>query len=359
VSRRGAERPLFHAEGAGGVWLNHIQPAGVRTLGRAFGQWVYDRRQAGSADRPLVVMAGDGRTPAAEALAALGEGLRWAGCQVIEGAAATAACVELAVQSAGARGGVWVGNPGTVAHEVHLTFFDEQGLLLCAGAGLEELDALAAGPLSRPVRRAGGLQRRRIEEDYLRKLAPWYHGLRPLRLVLDAASPAPAQLIERLAAPTACCILRRRAPDARLGEQIRREQAHLGVRIDGSAERCEVFDETGCCVPAEQWLVLLARFRLERREPGPVILSRNGQAPWKAAFEQLGLEVRLSADSRREMTCAARRSDALLASDATGRCWLDLVGPAMADGLQVVTLLLNLLSRSDQTLSEVLREAGT
>ncbi len=356
-NRRG-ERPLFDAEGAGGTWLNDLKPAAVRALGQAFGLWLRENQRGHSAGQPLAVMAGDGRAPAAELLAALGDGLRWAGCQVIEAGLATAACVGLAIGRSGAAGGVLVGNPAIGADEVRLSFFDDQALPLSAGGGLEALEALLVEPVSRPARRLGTLRRVQIEEDYLRKLGPWYHGLRPLRVVLDAASPGPAELLQRLIAPTACRFVRSRVGAGQFGEEVRRQQAHLGVRIDGNAERCEVFDETGGCVPDEQWLVLLARCRLAQRTGAPIVLGGNSPAGLKTALGRLGLEVQLVPDSRRELTRAARSAGALLAGDAAGRCWLDLAGPAMADALQVVTLLLSVLSQSDRPLSQVLREAA-
>lgn len=355
---RAAPRPLFGAEGAGGTWLNHIQPATVHKLGQAFGLWLRENQPGQATGRPLAVMAGDGRALAAELLAALGEGLRWADCQVIEAGAATAACVTLAVERLGAAGGVLVANPTFKADEVRLYFFDSQGLPLAARAGLDGLEALFLAKASRPARRSGTLTRAEIEEDYLRKLAPWYHGLRPLRIVLAVASPAPGQLLARLLAPTACCLLHCRVGAEQFGVQVRRQRAHLGVRIDGNGERCEVFNETGGRVPVEEWLLLLARCRLLQRGPGPVVLARHSPPQLAAALERLGMEVSLVPDSRRELTQAARSTGAVLAADTAGRCWLDLAGQEVADALQVVTLLLHLLSQSDRPLSQVVHEAA-
>jgi len=350
--QQGEVRSVFDAEGAGGRWLNDLTPQTLRRLGQAAGLWVREQ-QAGVGDFQeglWVAVATGGQLVDADLLGAIGEGLRWAGCGVLELGAATPAVLALAVEKLDAAAGVWLSNQRAAAAQVHVWFFDRHGLPLSAGAGLETIEKLFCGSLSRPTRRYGGLRRRQIEEPYLARLAPWYHGLRPLSL------PAAGALLRRLLAQTGCRLIEPEVPKHRFAEQVRRARAHLGVRVDGSGESCELFDETGRLVPDEHWLVLLARWRRAQGLHAPVVLGRNVSAELVAAFRRLGLEVQPARETRHAIAQAARADGALMAADGQGRCWLDLAGAHTADALQAVTLLLHLLSQSDRPLSQVIAQ---
>ena len=180
-------RPLFHDEGAAGVFLDELSPADARRMAAAFGAAVRDERKSENGEgrrgksenggddgnerwepsihpsslipHPSVVLAGDGRPISAELVAAAADGLRWCGCDVIDIGPATAACLAFAIHPSHGRqvhvfgpasigrkrflakmaGGIMVGNPGFAPHEVGVQFWTAGPRPLSAGGGLESV----------------------------------------------------------------------------------------------------------------------------------------------------------------------------------------------------------------------------
>ena len=140
--RRGQRPPLFSEEGAVGVLGSDLDATVARRLGAALG--IHLRHQQPGGDHPpMAVIAGDGRPTSAELLAAAGEGLRWAGCHLVDLGEATAACAAFAIDHLGADGGLLVGNPTGRAHSVGLKFWAAAARPLSAGGELEALRAVA------------------------------------------------------------------------------------------------------------------------------------------------------------------------------------------------------------------------
>ncbi len=396
---RGGSKPLFGDEGAGGVYLNDFGPDAAREMAAALGILLQTKspRTAceGSASEhpifsasrgepphavrglsvehvahdaadcenayeplatePVVVIAGDGRPSAGELVAAVCEGLRWAGCHVVDIGPASSACLGFAIDHLQTAGGVFVGNPGCEVQTVGLKFFGGSGPL-SGGGPLDQLrEIYDAGP-DRPTRTYGSLRRFQAEGPYLAVAAESYHALRPLRFVLDSACRPLAGYLQKLTKPVACEIFPRRTTRDRFSEQVVDDAAHFGVRVDGDGERCEVFDERGRRVSAGRMLVLLAR-HLRFAKPQAAVVVEDDTLP--ALVRAIGDPVVLSDARRSEMASAMRVHKAIIGGGPSGRFWHVDHGPPLPDALGTVTALLEILSRSDRPLSEVLdREAA-
>jgi phosphoglucomutase/phosphomannomutase/phosphoglucomutase len=383
---RGLPRPLFHDEGAGGVYLNDLTPGITRemaaalgvalqrrdTLGNARGTVPSSLREDGDSPQgpPVVVIAGDGRPISCELVAAVGEGLRWAGCRVIDIGPATAACAAFAVDHLAAGGGILVGNPDDRPQTAGLKFWAAGPWPLSAGGALDRVQRLYRSGVDRPTRSFGPLRRFQADVPYLAGLAEFFHALRPLRFVLDTASGPLLGYLKRLTKPVACRIVHCRTTPDRLPEVIRAEKAHFAVRVGGDGETCHLFDEQGRPVPAERLLVLLARqllgdcpdFRAAKMglSPSPahpqraVVLEQETPAAVAQAIRAAGARAVFSSARRAEMAAAMREHAALLGGGASGRLWHDHNGLPLPDALRTLSLLLVLLSQSDRPLSEVL-----
>ena len=124
VGRRVPLRPRFHGEGVGGVYENELTPADARRMAAALGlclrQTPLSPRGRGvggegarppkaevTSGTPLAVVAGDGRPLGAALLAAVSEGLRWAGCDLVDIGPATAPCLVLAIGNSLPRAESW------------------------------------------------------------------------------------------------------------------------------------------------------------------------------------------------------------------------------------------------------------
>ena len=295
---RGEPRPLFCSEWAGVVPLDDLDASTARDVAAALGVCLQRRTAPGATSRtdtPVVVIAGDGRPLTCELVAAVSEGLRWAGCRVVDIGQASVACLGFAIDHLRTTGGVLVGSPGKGLQLVGLKFFDAHSRPLSEGGRLDSLKRTYQAGADRPTRAYGSLRRFRAEAPYLAALAEHYHTLRPLRFVLDSTCAPVVGYLMKLVDPTACEIIPSRMAREQIGEQVVADEAHFGARIDGDGERCAVFDEQGRCVSPDRLSPLLAR-----NLPG------------------------------------------------------EIASAALPDALMTVTLLLRLLSRSDRHLSEVL-----
>jgi phosphomannomutase len=307
-------------------------------------------------------------------VAAAAEGLRSAGCNVVDIGPSTAACLAFAVHHLQAAGGVLVGNPGDDSHTVGLKFWAPGPSPLSAGGSLEPImdryvvfrsakvapfrgakgDYATAidSPALEPARNYGELSRFQADRPYHAQMSEHYHALRPLRVVVDSASRPTLDFLQRLAAAVACEIIPSRSTRNDLPQQIRDDAAHFAVCIDGDGETCLALDEQGRTVPPEHLLLLLASYKKEHGE----VLVLETETPQAVAdrLEQLEKRVVTSGPRRADMYAAMRQHGATLGGGPSGRFWHSEAGLPLCDALMTVTRLLMLLSRSDEPFSQVL-----
>jgi hypothetical protein len=259
---------------------NELSPSRVRQLGIALGLWLRSQSPGQSEPAPTVVIGHNAEPAAPERIAALGEGLRWAACRVVDLGAVTAPCLSFAVGRVSAAGGVYVGSadgqgkrglsplpeppygrqlcqasapsqPSVIEGDcplfpgasVAIRLWDHAGVPLSKIA-VDELQSLASRGGDRPARRFGPIEYYPAEADYLAPIGPLFFGLRPLRLVVAAPRPWLACL-RRLAAETACAIYECRPWPERVAERIAAEQAHFGAIIQADCLRWRLWDEQG------------------------------------------------------------------------------------------------------------------
>jgi phosphomannomutase len=233
VESRGEPRPWFHDQESGAVYLDDVRPAAVRDMAAALG--VFLQRRPALAGQP-VLLAGDGRPLTAEMVAATSEGLRWSGCDVVDVGPATSACLVLAVDHLQAAGGIRVANPPSRPHSVGLKFWDGDPDPTCDGPFADILQQCHEANPQRPTRVSGSLRRFQADGPYLACLAPAYHALRPLRIVLDSACDPLVKYLHKLIRSVACQIIPRRTARNELGQQVVAEQAHFAASIDADGE---------------------------------------------------------------------------------------------------------------------------
>ena len=250
------EVSLFFDGGAAGVYLNHIGSRQAQRMAAALGLVLREAREPNEAEPPVAIVAGDGRAIVPELVAAVAEGLRWSGCHVVDIGSASSPCTAFAVGHFEADGGILVGNPGREPQTVGLKFWGSRGRPLSMGAGSPSLDdvrRIYEDLPGRPCRKYGSLRQLQVEDGYLATLDDHYHALRPLRVLLDCGCRPLAEYLQRLTGPLACEIIH--------CSEVRENDAHLGVSIEGNGETCAVFDERGEAVETERLTSLIGRHR--------------------------------------------------------------------------------------------------
>ena len=179
--------------------------------------------------------------------------------------------------------------------------------------------------------------------------------MRPLRLVLGTTCRPIERYIDELTQNVACKIAKRDRPIARLSEQIESCQAHFAIEIDDDGESCLVWDERGQAVPAEKLFAWIAN----AIQADTVVVEATASTELFNVIKASNIRVVVSNPQRQAMAQAMQRSKAILGGGPSGRIWYGGSSnmdpkPIVADALQTLTVILNLLSRSDRPLSAVL-----
>ncbi len=386
-------KSLFHAEGLSGVYLNDIGPEEARRVGQAFGGHlvsetnrdrvaragpqgspgappIHFASDSGASARrhqsrapteeepqPTILLACDGRPWTVELSAAVGAGLRWAGCRVIDIGAATSPCVALATERLSADGAVLVGNSTGQPRRLGMNLFGFNAEPLSSPGELDAVQQRYHSPAPRPSLAYGPLERTSVSSEYLQPLAKHYHAMRPLRVVVDTTSLALVQYLEYLTATVAIELLfvAKGNDQERLGDQVRSLNAHFGAWIDGDGECCRLVDELGATVSSDQLFMILAHEVLAQQAGATFVVSELAGSLIER-LRRAQAQVLTAGSKRSQMHAAVQERRPALAGDAEGRLWYTQAGAA-ADALRTLTLLLTLLSRSDRPLSELSRSA--
>lgn len=141
-----------------------------------------------------------------------------------------------------------------------------------------------------------------------------------------------------------------------MSEQVPAERADFGLWIDGDGERLALVDERGRLVAADRLLAGLARLELAGSENAPVVVEQTISPRALAALAACGIRA-IPSEPRAESMCRAlEQTGARLAGGPSGCFWFSSPAPS-PDALAMLAWLLELLSRTDRPLSEVLDEA--
>ncbi|MBX3415167.1 MAG: hypothetical protein KF708_20955 [Pirellulales bacterium] len=383
--------------------LDDTTAARVRGLAAAHG--VYLQQARAERTQPLLaILASDGRAATSEAFSAASEGLRWAGCEVIDIGAAAAPALAQTIAHLQADGGLLLGVEGGAAAEVTLSFWRADGEPCSTGGALDAVREIFTQRLDRPTRSFGGLRRFEASELYLDGVSDHFHALRPLRFVLDTSCQPLLTALEQLTRNVACEVIslgfgsrttasrnanattelattvrdRRRSPPAlpraslpalvapdeaarraaALEQRVRSERAHFGLAIDAAGEACRMVDELGRSIDGDHWFAALVQFWHETHPGMPltIALEENTSSKVRVALAARAARVAVGGASRQGMHALVRTQQATLGGGPSGRVWQGKGGVA-ADALATLGLWLAALSQTDRPVSQVVADA--
>jgi phosphomannomutase len=195
--------------------------------------------------------------------------------------------------------------------------------------------------------------------------------VRPLRVVIDAANGMAGAMLppilERLPIDAVRCYFEpdgsfpNHEPNPLLEEnrrfivaKVAEEGADLGIAFDGDADRCFFVDDAGEFVPGDFVTALLAESMLEK-EPGATIIY-DVRASWavRDVVERLGGTALPNRVGHAFIKLRMREVDALFAGEVSGHYYFRDFYQADSGTIPAL-LLLELVSRRGQKLSEILR----
>ena len=318
-----------------------------------------------------VVVGRDGRLSGPELAGGLIEGLRRAGCDVIDIGMAPTPVVYFA--SYHLRAGSCVAVTGS--HNPP----EYNGFKIVIGGETLSGDAITAlytriqqGQLKR-ADAPGSLTEREVINDYVQRIADDVQLDRPLKVVADAgngvAGAVAPQLLEAIGAeviPLYCDVdgtFPNHHPDPSdphnledLVQMVKRFDADIGVAFDGDGDRLGVVTKDGKVIFADRLLMLFAADVL-MRNPGAMVLYdvkctgkladcilRNGGSPmmWKTGHSLMKAKM--------------RETDAELAGEMSGHFFFKERWYGFDDGLYSAARLLEILAQRDESPEVVFAE---
>ena len=316
-----------------------------------------------------VVIGRDGRLSGPELAAGLAEGLRRAGCDVIDIGLAPTPVVYFA--SHHLRAGSCVAVTGSHNPPEYNGF-----KIVIAGQTLsgEAVTALHQRIVEGRLAQAaspGNYQQRDVSDDYVRRIADDVQLERPLKVVADAGNGVAGALVQPLleaigaeVIPLYCDVdgsFPNHHPDPSepanlqdLVQTVKRFDADLGIAFDGDGDRLGVVTPDGTIIFADRLLMLFAADVL-LRNPGAIVIYdvkctgkladfvlRHGGSPmmWKTGHSLI--KARMA------------ETDAELAGEMSGHFFFRERWFGFDDGLYAAARLLEILALREETPQEVL-----
>ena len=236
-----------------------------------------------------LVVGRDMRTHSPKLQAAVIEGIRDAGCDVLDIGLCSTPMAYFAVGSQPCDGGLVV----TASHNPG----EYNGMKLCrAGAapvsgatGIAELEQLCKQELPRTVEKRGALAQIDLLDAYAAHVARFAELEAPLKVAIDASNGMAGYtlppILERLKQVSVATLFM--TPDGTFPNHeanplkehnldpvralVKQSGARFGVGFDGDADRCCFVDETGRTVPNDLMTALMARVQLARHPGAPIV----------------------------------------------------------------------------------------
>jgi phosphomannomutase len=354
---------IFKAYDIRGLVPSELDETKARAIGNAFARLLSARTLA---------VGRDMRSHSPALQAAVIEGIRDAGCDVLDIGLASTPMAYFAIGSQSVDGGLNVTashNPGRY-----------NGMKLCgkgatpisAANGILDIERLAGQPYPTPARRRGEVRRVDLLSDYARHVARFADLAREVRCAVDAANgmagltlPPILRALPKLRAQTLYMELDGSFPNHEanpLKEEnldavralVRQSGAEVGVGFDGDADRCCFVDEAGRTVPADLMTALLAR-RLLGAHPGkPVVYDLRSSWVVKEEIQRAGGTPIRDRVGHSFIKATMRQKGAVFGGELSGHFYF--AENYVCDSGEIACVsALSLVSQSAQPLSEQVR----
>ncbi|MFT4256522.1 MAG: phosphomannomutase/phosphoglucomutase [Pseudoxanthomonas sp.] len=354
---------IFRAYDIRGVVGRDLTPAVAELIGRAIGTVMEEQ---GLAD---IVIGRDGRLSGPELSAALIDGLRKAGRNVIDiGMVPTPVAYFAAYHL---RAGSCVAVTGSHNPPDYNGFKIVVGGQTLSGDAITDLYARISENRLHSSEIKGSLQQRDVADDYVQRIADDVQLDRPLKIVVDAGNGVAGEIGPRLleaigaeVVPLYCDIdgnFPNHHPDPSephnledLVQTVKRFDADIGLAFDGDGDRLGVVTKEGEMVFPDRLLMLFAADVLERN-PGALVIYdvkctgklqgwilRHGGTPlmWQTGHSLIKAKM--------------RESGAELAGEMSGHFFFQERWYGFDDGLYSAARLLEILAARAETPSEVI-----
>ncbi|HSY88545.1 MAG TPA: phosphomannomutase/phosphoglucomutase [Verrucomicrobiae bacterium] len=330
-------------------------------VGRGFGTMV---KEAGGS-RAAVGYDGRLSSPALEA--AVVEGLRDCGLDVIRVGRGPTPMLYFGVRALGLDGGVMITGSHNPAEYNGFKMMLGKGAFY--GASIRHIAEIAAqGSYASGPR--GKVEDRPQLDDYVRRLASDYRGRRPLTVVWDGGNGAAGEAMALLAGklPGRHILLYETIdgsfpnhhPDPTVPENLKdlqarviAEKADLGIAFDGDGDRIGVVDGGGEILWGDQLMVLYAREILAERPGATVIADVKASQVLFDEIKRAGGEPLMWRTGHSLIKAKMAEIGAPLAGEMSGHIFFADRYFGFDDALYAAVRILNIVSQADQSLAEM------
>lgn len=356
---------IFRAYDIRGVVDRDLSAEVYRILGRASG--TFFRRH----ERRRIVVARDARLTSPAYAAALIDGLRAAGCDVVDIGMAPTPLMYFAVSFLRADGGAIV----TASHNppqfngLKMRLSDPRyGGTPLDSEQIQEIGRIVAGGAFSEG--AGGYTAVDVADEYVVDVARHFRLPRPVKVVLDGGNGVGGPLGVRALEAIGCEVtplfiepdgtFPNHHPDPLKEEnlqdliaKVREVGADIGIGLDGDGDRLGVVDGNGEVVFADRYMIVLARHALARG-PAPIVFDVKCSALLGDAVRAFGGTPVMWKTGYTNQSAKMRETGAPVAGELSGHVFGAVEHHYHDDGAFAGCMLLDALAQSGQTLAEAL-----
>jgi len=359
------ERNIFRAYDIRGVVGKTLTRGVARLIGRAIGS---EAQQRGLKE---IVVARDGRLSGPELVAALIEGLRSTGCDVIDIGAAPTPVLYFATFHLNTGSGVMV----TGSHNPP----EYNGFKIVLGGETLAEDAIqnlyARISESNFAAGSGGLQSMNLQHDYLDRISNDVQVERRLKVVVDcgngiagATAPAVLEAIGCEVVPLFCEVDGRfpnHHPDPSdphnlqdLALTVKQIKADVGIAFDGDGDRLGVVTTEGETIYPDRLLMLFSRDVLSRNPGAAIIYDVKCTGKLQPMILEAGGSPIMWRTGHSLIKAKMRETNAELAGEMSGHFFFKERWYGFDDGIYAAARLLEILAAdlAGRTPTEVFAE---
>ena len=355
---------VFKAYDVRGVYPTELDEEGAYRIARAY---------AAHFEPKSVAVGHDMRLSAPAMYEAVVNGIADSGTDVVQLGLAGTEMLYHAVAELELDGGVCVTASHNPKEYTGMKIVRRGALPVGGDSGLAQIRALAE-PGFAPAGRRGSVRSEDVWPSFVSKVLSFVDvaEIRPLRVVIDAANGMAGVMLppvlDRLPQLDAVrCYFEpdgsfpNHEPNPLLPEnrefivaQVTEQRADLGVAYDGDADRCFFVDDSGEFVPGDFVTALLAKAVLAKAPGEKVIYDVRASWAVPETIERAGGTPLMNRVGHAFIKQRMRAEDAVFAGEVSAHYYFRDFSQADT-GVVPFLVMLELLSRSDTTLSELLR----
>lgn len=356
---------IFRAYDIRGVVTDTLTPAAVEQIGRAFGTECTER------DIACVVVARDGRLSGPALIEALSKGIQSTGVNVIDIGMVPTPVLYFATYHLNTGTGIMV----TGSHNPP----EYNGLKMVVGGdalfgdGITALHTRLVEDRLHTADTAGTKTSQDILDDYLQRILGDVKLARPMNIAYDCgngvAGAAAPQLFEGLGCNSQSLFTEvdgnfpNHHPDPAKLENledliavVKEKKLEVGLAFDGDGDRVGVVDDQGNVIWPDRQMVLFARDVLSRNPGGRIIYDVKCSKVLPEAIAEAGGEPDMWKTGHSFIKARIKETGALLGGEMSGHMFFKERWYGFDDALYAAARLLEILSKTDRSASEIFGE---